>query len=326
MKRLLVVAVFLIQIESSMAIDRDSILQYHIDTLKIETTDFKTLFYEITKVATSSEEKLTAFYYWVFKNISFDTDRFNKDATPLNLRDILKYKKGLCSEYANLINEACAQLKVPNVKIEGYVKYYGYKAGRSFKEVNHVWNAIYIEKSWKLIDLLWACGTMENTGPSYTFNKKISRDFFLSEPKKFIDSHFPADPIWQFKYYPYKIEVFTNSIDGIDTSAGRLSFINYKDSITEFLSLSEGQRLIKTGERAYQYNKDNHTTLAINYYNAGVDLVNKKQATAGELNLAKKYFENAKDLCSTSLGLEDLANQCAAGINAIQKKIPNRTK
>lgn len=305
------------------ASDRDSVLQFHIDTLKMETTDFGTLFSAITKVAITDEEKLTAFYYWVFKHISFDTERFNKDATALSLKDVLINKKGLCKEYTLLVHEACKQLKIPNVKIEGYVKYYGFAPGRKFKEVNHVWNAVYLGKSWQLIDMLWACGALKQSGNTYTFNKKIIGSFFLSEPGKFIDTHIPDDPIWQFKYYPYKMEAFINSPTGIDTSVARLSYVNYRDSIQEFLKLSESNQLIKTGERSYNYNPDNCITFSMNHYNVAVDIINNKTSTQAQLMLAKRYLTSAQKLCqnSTDLNILELANLCSVGITTVERKL-----
>lgn len=65
------------------------------------------------------------------------------------------------------------------------------QAGRG-EETIHYWNAIYLLSSWRLVDLSFAAGTIDELGE---FRPELSEHYFLIDPNVAIWSHFPFDEL-----------------------------------------------------------------------------------------------------------------------------------
>jgi transglutaminase/protease-like cytokinesis protein 3 len=233
----------------------------------------------IIKPGKSDQEKLTLVYYWVYAHMNFDMDKFlmKGSLVPSSLSATLKSGKGMCYEYNEFI-AACKYLKIPGYNIEGYVKYYGFEPGQPFTQNNHIWYTAYIDGNWKMIDLLWACGTISIKGNDYKFLKKIHQEYFLVSPPNFSATHLPADPVWQFKNKPLTMSGFTSEIDVIDSTQHN-NYINYADTISGMNKLSSHDQVLSSAIRAYQFNPANPNELIVIYYNDAVDIVNNIKAT-----------------------------------------------
>jgi hypothetical protein len=324
MKKYIFIAVTLLVYSTAFCQDakRDSVLMEYVNTINTNSTDFSLLFNTITKPGTNVDEKITLFYYWVYKNFTFDTDGFIKNIRQQTLQETLISKKGLCYEYNNLLEAACKELNIPNFNIEGYVKFYQFKAGQNFNEANHIWHAVYVDNKWLFIDLLWACGNLYIHNNDYVFKKKINTAYFMAQPQSFITTHLPLDPVWQFESKPVTMAGFISKVDGIDESLTG-EYMNYADSIAKMNKLSLQNRQIVSATRAYNFNNANSDILITTYYNIAVDLINKKSPTKTDLLNAKTYFLRSKNLMSktTNQDVLNLKSNCEQGIKMSDSKL-----
>jgi len=326
MKRILLslIAILIFKTGFAQNINPDTTYLKYVKSIAVSSDDFNTLLPLIVAPGKSDEEKLTLVYYWVYDHITFDTDRFLKTGPmqPLNLTEALKSGQGLCFEYNEFIDVACKYLKIPGYNIEGYVKYYGFTAGQSFTENNHIWYTVYIDGKWKMLDLLWACGSLSIKDGNYTFKKKLHKEYFLVNPANFSETHLPADPVWQFTDHPLAMSGFISKKDGIDSSQ-RYSYINYADSIIAMNKLTNRDKELRSAIRGYNFNPSNPNQLIVIYYNDAVALVNNVKATKSELIKAKSYFTQSKLLIpkSKDTGIEALAPVCEKAIQSIDGRL-----
>lgn len=320
----LLIGLILYQTGFAQTLDIDSVYLKHVNSIAISTTDFNKLLPSIVEPGKSNQEKLTLVYFWVYSHITFDIERFLKigPLQPLSLTETLKSGKGMCYEYNEFIETACKYLKIPGHRIEGYIKYYGFEPGQTFTQNNHIWYVVYIDGNWKMIDLLWACGTLAIKGDNYTFGKKLHKEYFLVDPRDFFGSHLPADPVWQFQSHPLTISGFTFKKNGID-STQRGSYINYADTIKAMNKLNRRDNELRSGIRAYRFNAQNPNQLIVIYYNDAVDLVDNPKSTKTELIKAKTYFIQSKLLIEKSKDpdMQSLAPVCEKGIKSIENRL-----
>ena len=320
----ILIGIILCKITLAQSLNADSIYLKQVSQVEISTTNFNKLLPLIINSGKNDEEKLTLVYYWVYSHINFDMERFIKvgPLQPLNLSETLKSGKGMCYEYNEFIDAACKYLKIPGYHIEGYVKYYGFEVGQPFTENNHIWYTVYMNGKWRMIDMLWACGTLHAKADGFEFTKRLHKKYFLANPADFAETHLPADPVWQFENHPLTMTGFINKAEGVDTTQ-RSSFINYADSISVMNKLNPGDQELKGAIRAYHFNSANPNQLIVVYYNDAVNLVNNIKATKNELQKAKKYFWQARSLISKSTDtvIKSLAAVCDKGVLSIENRL-----
>jgi|SRR6185312_10081912 len=302
----------------------DSAFLKYAESIPVSTTDFNKLLPVITQPGQTNEDKLTLVYYWVYSHIDFDMDRFLRSGPlqPLSIKDALTSGKGECFEYNEFVEAACKYLNIRSYSIEGYVKYYGFTAGQHFTENNHIWFTVCLDGQWKMIDLLWACGTMAVKNGTYKFTKKLHPEYFLADPAAFFDSHLPADPVFQFNNSPLSMSGFISKADGVD-STQRYTPISYADTIKMMANLSHHVLELRSAIRGYRFNPTNPNQLIAIYYNDAVDLVNNPKATKRELTRARNYFFQAKLLIpkSKDQSIQSLGPVCEKGIISIENRL-----
>jgi hypothetical protein len=321
---LLLIAIVLFRTSFAQISNADTANLKYVNTIEISTTDFNKLLPVIAKTGRTDVEKLTLVYFWVYSHITFDTERFLKTGPlqPLTLSETLTSGAAMCYEYNEFIDAACKYLGIPGYNIEGYVKYYGFEPGQNFTQNNHIWHTAYIGGEWKMIDLLWACGTINMRTGNYEFKKSLHKEYFLVSPGNFNLTHLPADPIWQFENHPLTMAGFTSKSDGIDNTK-RGEYINYIDSINVMNKLSPVNCELRSAIRAYNFNPENPNQLIVVYYNDAVELVDNKKATRKELLNAKNYFVQSKLLISKSKDpdMQSLAAVCEKGIMSVDNRL-----
>ena len=83
------------------------------------------------------------------------------------------------------------------VTINGWAKGITYCPGDNItqEEVNHSWNAVFINGDWQLIDVQWAnqCHIQQENGVVYDFDEF----YFLANPAHLIYTHLPRNSDWQ---------------------------------------------------------------------------------------------------------------------------------
>jgi len=179
-------------------------------------------------------EKLWATFLWISHNIDYDFKSIN--SLELNgdqdADSVLGSGLSICAGYSNLFSLICESFNIPCISIIGYSKGFGYEIGKTkFKEVDHDWNAVFIDKKWQLVESTWGSGYGNN---EEGYVRRFQPFWFLTPPEIFIYEHFPQDEKFQFLSQPltlaefeklpnFKIEYFANNIKCLSHSSGVLS-------------------------------------------------------------------------------------------------------
>lgn len=177
---------------------------------------------QLTANLGDNTEKVRAIFSWITKNIAYHTRpknfngvigpasrRFikgeesdaeeedeNAPLLPLNDRvaaTVIKRRTAVCDGYARLFQSMCEYAGVRSVIIPGFARNAAVKPLRKFM-VNHYWNAVYIDSSWRLLDVTWASGYI--SGATGEFVREYDAHYFFTPPVLFAKDHFPADPAW----------------------------------------------------------------------------------------------------------------------------------
>ena len=183
-------------------------------------------------------ERLWSAFLWITHNIDYDFCGLKNDTCGDQDADsVLKSGVSICAGYSNLFSLLCDSFNIRRVSILGYSKGYGYNIGKTkFTQIDHDWNAVFIDDKWQLIESTWGAG-FGNDDEGYV--RRFQPYWFFTPPEIFIFEHFPEDEKFQFlskslslldfEMLPnLKIEFFINKIKCLSHSKG---VVNDKDII-----------------------------------------------------------------------------------------------
>lgn len=214
---------------------------------------------KLTKNCTTDRQKVAAIFYWITENISYKIRPFQKmpvignshlrwardyktsfpetdTLQPLNervSREVLWSRQAVCDGYAKLFMTLCTYAGIKSEIIVGYAKNSANKPTTKFG-VNHYWNAVFFENDWHLLDVTWASGYIDPKKKEFV--KELDETYYLSDPEKFINDHYPDDPRWtllpdskipvEFRYSPFRQRSFNKyNITGYFPSAGVINAV-----------------------------------------------------------------------------------------------------
>jgi hypothetical protein len=200
----------------------------------------------------------------------------------------------------------CEQVKIESEYVSGYVNdmYYISSIGHSLS--NHAWNMVNINGKWYLVDATYNAGGLIakptirsqlfgvfseslKLQKKYRFVASPSMKYFLKDPAYVIDSHLPADPMWQGLECALTLH---------DRMEGKLTIdecnTNYLDTLSEYQRVHKTDRLYQSGLRAYRFNTKNGSEKA----NAEIEYGNnflEKAKLVGSTDTSKsiEYYKNA---------------------------------
>lgn len=145
--------------------------QDSLNPIQFEKTDIKRsatwnaqmLSKAITTGKNTDKEKFDAILSWVVTNIKYDYRRYSSGrafSSDHSLKRTLKRRKGICTDYANLMDSLCFYAGVQNVTINGYVKEVNFDVNDPIYFDNHAWNAVKLNGVWYLYDPTWCSGNV----------------------------------------------------------------------------------------------------------------------------------------------------------------------
>lgn len=157
-------------------------------------------------------EQLRGLFTWIAHNIDYDMalyheimrgtkvafwytseeDRKNKERkfTADLAAKTLKTRKGVCQGYTALFRTVCGKLGIDCIDISGTARNTLQQIGRIPANGNHVWNGVKVDGQWKLVDVTWAAGHVDEKGK---FARRFNDRYFFTPPEKFFLNHFPED-------------------------------------------------------------------------------------------------------------------------------------
>lgn len=148
------------------AFGQDSLQPIQFESISIKRSysqDARVLSATITAGRTSDKEKFDAILSWVVMNLRYDYRRYNSGqafSSDHSLRRVLRRRKGICTDYSNLMDSLCIYAGLQNVTIAGYVKEVNFDVNDEIYFDNHVWNAVKLNGVWFLYDPTWCSGNV----------------------------------------------------------------------------------------------------------------------------------------------------------------------
>lgn len=146
--------------------------------------------------------RLRAAFIWITENIAYDIKGYSDEKKrTARIEDVIIKKKAVCGGYAALIKYFGDAFNIENEIIEG--------CGRSLQShivmrqtklpLNHAWNAVKINGTWRLIDATWASGGADDTEEeNMKFIKEYDETYYFTSPEKFVLNHLPLNPRFQY--------------------------------------------------------------------------------------------------------------------------------
>lgn len=244
----------------------------------------------ITRDFTSEESKVRAIYTWIIKNVAYDPSEYkNFDYTFKNYRErnkkeeksrkqiidrTLQTGKAVCEGYAMVFEKLCQLQGIDNYLVRGDTKTSFTDIGRPFSK-NHMWNVAYIDGKPLLFDTTWGAGKFNEK-----FIKEPSYAYYKANPKRLINTHYPAlfeDAFIEmqftkeeFSMRPIIIGGYIDIDDVVEPAKGILEAVSFSEGVIEFVVGTKvnvvGYRFgkeIKTISEEEKQTVDNKTTFKI---------------------------------------------------------------
>ena len=176
----------------------------------IPFSDTKTLAGKLSSMGKTDREKVRAIFRWITDHIDYNVKIFNRNnispglfyeepddssasLPSLNERvsaKVLNKRIAFCDGYSRLFKTLCDFSGIKSEIITGYARTNFNRSGRF--NVNHTWNAVFLDSSWHLLDVTWASGFI-----SYgQYIRQYNDYYYLTPPEQFIRDHYPEDTRW----------------------------------------------------------------------------------------------------------------------------------
>ncbi len=254
-----------------------------------KSRDVATLTAYLTKNLSTDEDKLCAIYTWVITHIKYNYVKAAiGDYSKNEVNNILKKRRAICQGYSDLINEMCKEAGISSVGVPGYVKTYETDLADSFYVSEHIWNAVYLDGEWKLLDATWDAGYVKVVGktfwgtvkwiftlghlPPYRYKPRFvpapRYNYFLKSGNYFSADHLASVPYWQLLAPPITIDSFVHDsahyLHYRKTESTEYDYAN-EGKRSAFSTLSDEDQIIKIGLDAHKFGYINHFDIGISY-------------------------------------------------------------
>jgi len=158
-------------------------------------------------VSRSDIEKARAIYRWMSANIAYDTEAFFGDSqtAAFEPEEVFRAGKSVCSGYSALFHFLAKSLGLRVITIGGRAKGYGYTTGDPEIDINHDWNAVLVDRTWRLVDVTWGAGYIND---DRAFQREFSTFWFDCPPELFVLWHLPEREAWQLLDTPVSLATY----------------------------------------------------------------------------------------------------------------------
>jgi hypothetical protein len=205
----------------------------------------------IIHIINFKKDSIQSIFHWVINEVDYDPQQLllvNRSTTygSLNqntIREAIRRKKGVCLHYAQLFNALLQRAGYESYVIQGYTR-----QDKSDDKYAHAWNAVKSNGQWFLYDPTWAAGYVT----SFVYTREFNEEWYKVKPAKFIETHIPFDPIWQFLNPP-----FSRAANGSYTVSAIKESYSFQDSIRAFAKSTENQQAVASLGRVKKINNPN---------------------------------------------------------------------
>jgi hypothetical protein len=112
----------------------------------------------------------------------------------LYLSEVIKKKKGVCGDFANLFLTLCDSLDIGCYRVSGYSRNFNLFHPVRKNYYNHAWNVVRVDGNWYVLDVTFG---MQHFTKKKLDREQIDYNFLFTDPVKFGIFHLPADPTFQ---------------------------------------------------------------------------------------------------------------------------------
>jgi hypothetical protein len=249
------------------------------------------LSHRLTDNLQDDSAKVYAIHCWITHNIRYDVKKMLAfDYNTTAVKKILRRRKAICTGYSDLFNELCKYANITATGVPGYVKNHHVDLNDKFYLDEHVWNAVYINNEWELVDVCWDAGYIKpfrRTLPGffvYVFSfgrqdilrykphfKFYPTDrYYFKEGAEFIIDHIPSDPVLQLmKPYMTIEEAESDSsyyLNSREKIKGRPSDTELNAVRMQISAMTPKERDLYHGPVSYAFNPRNHYHIGISEY------------------------------------------------------------
>lgn len=220
------------------------------------------------KGGNNQTQRVELFCYWIAENIAYDTEAY-ESGKKTDTDKILSYKKGVCQNYAELLQKMCNAVRIECHLISGYSKGYSYFKNKPFPDTDHSWNIVKVDGKYLFIDATWSSGYVEKVRGSLTFFKKLKIKEIFADPNYFLTTHLPGDPRWQLRDNPITLKSFSNNDSIKEMLKFTIPKYTYLDSLKTYLVADSIDQKIISLRSTYNFNpvSSHLKSLADTYFN-----------------------------------------------------------
>jgi len=285
---------------SLMALDSiNAVLMNHAKEHTESEIILKDLVAYLIQPTNNESEKAEVLFYWIAHNIDYDIEAYTSKSYLTNKNNILKHRKGVCADYANLYKRMCDLAKIECYVVSGYAKGYSYSKGDIFTRTNHAWNVVKVDDKFKFVDATWGSGYVEHKNGKLTYIRAIDIEEVLANPGRFSECHLPADPRWQLLTKPISIERFVKHKNFNDMFVNLPFEYAFRDSIDTYKALDSIHQEVVKHSSYYKFNpvEINLRRLIKSLNYAGYKL-SSGNYDEEKLKKSIQYFSKAENLCA----------------------------
>jgi len=117
---------------------------------------------EMCADAETDEEKVIIIYHWIIENIEYDY-KYDMAYQHFDINRVLRTKKGVCFDYANLFAVFCRSQNIKCYVVDGYL--------RQDRSVQHTWNRVFYNGTWWNLDVTNDATCYRSGETPYGFHK-----------------------------------------------------------------------------------------------------------------------------------------------------------
>ncbi len=193
---------------------------------------------------------------------------------------ILRKRKAICQGYTDLFEAMCTEVGIKSYAVDGYVKGGSYEPSDILVREEHVWNAVFYNGQWHLMDLTWGSGSIRSRKQiirkflfnrfhipfrrKFKFMKDRNMDYIITDPNTFILDHLPAHPWWQLTAKVLPEAVFEKDSSEINkfihSKKGEVN--SFDANIQVFENFKQPYKYLFKAKKAHNYNEQNFEVLA----------------------------------------------------------------
>lgn len=269
-------------------------LEESIDTIEIfkMTQSTPTVFAEksdilarqICKNYPDEASKVLAIVYWITEHIQYDYKSYKKRSiSNKSTETVLKKKKALCGEYAQLFKEMCNAVDIEAEVVTGYTQGFDFFETDTLYRAEHAWSVVRVNGQWKLMDLTLASGYVAprkqgfqkfladafgvKHWQQYKFVQEFNPKWLYVAPDEMIFTHYPNLSMFQLLQVPIPINAY---IEGSWAIHGHLAWhfktLKESEAIDAFVQKNQIEKWLQEAEEGFKNNPSNHRIKGFNYY------------------------------------------------------------